>query len=66
MPTSVLSLARAGNGEWMDKEKRRFTVLWRSPAQWGEIIYKWVGREYTTVHRSSPQRHHFVPTIIAF
>ncbi|ELR15037.1 vacuolar proteinsorting-associated protein 25, putative [Acanthamoeba castellanii str. Neff] len=40
--TILDDLAKQGNGEWMDKEKRRFTVLWRSPAQWGEIIYKWV------------------------
>jgi len=35
-------LAKEGNGTWKDKEKRRFTILWRSPAQWGEMLYKWV------------------------
>jgi hypothetical protein len=55
-----LCLWRAGNGEWMDKEKRRFTVLWRSPAQWGEIIYKWVcvGRECIT--ERCARRHHVI------
>lgn len=30
-----------GDGEW-DSEKKRCLVYWRRPAQWGDLIYKWV------------------------
>ena len=32
----------AGNVEWQNSEKTRCLVMWRSPREWGELIYKWV------------------------
>jgi len=35
-------LAEKGNLEWLDKNKRRALVYWKSPAQLGQEIYSWV------------------------
>ena len=31
-----------GNLEWMDKAKRRCHIYWRTPDQWGQLIYTFV------------------------
>lgn len=35
-------LAERGNLEWTDKTRRRALVFWKSPAQLGQEIYRWV------------------------
>ena len=35
------SLASAGNLEWLDKGRTRAHVYWRTPEQWGALIYGW-------------------------
>lgn len=35
------ALAVKGNIEWSDKSKSRCVVMWRTPAEWGNLIYKW-------------------------
>jgi len=35
-------LERSGNLEWTDKTHRRAHIFWKSPAQLGADIYKWV------------------------
>jgi len=35
-------LAQNGNLEWTDKSKRRGHIFWKSPAQLGQEIYKWI------------------------
>eukprot|EP00027_Filamoeba_sp_ATCC50430_P006887 CAMPEP_0168562398 /NCGR_PEP_ID=MMETSP0413-20121227/12100_1 /TAXON_ID=136452 /ORGANISM="Filamoeba nolandi, Strain NC-AS-23-1" /LENGTH=178 /DNA_ID=CAMNT_0008593819 /DNA_START=13 /DNA_END=546 /DNA_ORIENTATION=+ len=35
-------LVSQGNGEWQDKDKNRITIYWRSPQEWGNLIYNWV------------------------
>ncbi|XP_066919493.1 vacuolar protein-sorting-associated protein 25-like [Clytia hemisphaerica] len=38
------TLAKTGHVEWdNDKEKQRCFVMWRTPDEWGEQIYKWIG-----------------------
>lgn len=32
----------AGNVEWQDNQKTRCLVMWRSPSEWGTLVYKWV------------------------
>ncbi|XP_043217572.1 vacuolar protein-sorting-associated protein 25-like [Amphibalanus amphitrite] len=39
--TVLDDLATLGHAEWTDKAKRRCLVLWRSPAEWGQLIYGW-------------------------
>nr|XP_045595575.1 vacuolar protein-sorting-associated protein 25-like [Procambarus clarkii] len=34
-------LAKRGNLEWTDKTRRRGFLFWRSPTEWGQLIYKW-------------------------
>ena len=34
-------LEKRGNGEWTSTEKEKFTVLWRSIAEWSKLIYNW-------------------------
>ncbi|CAG0893170.1 unnamed protein product [Darwinula stevensoni] len=35
-------LQKTGNIEWIDKQKRRCYVYWKTPEEWGKLIYKWV------------------------
>ena len=35
----ILSL---GNVEWQDASKTRCLIMWRSPQEWGKLIYQWV------------------------
>eukprot|EP00039_Didymoeca_costata_P028002 m.19692 g.19692 ORF g.19692 m.19692 type:complete len:177 (-) comp6650_c0_seq1:4038-4568(-) len=35
-------LNESGNLEWLDKEKSRCLVFWRSPNEWAKLIYDWV------------------------
>ncbi|XP_037078379.1 vacuolar protein-sorting-associated protein 25-like [Pollicipes pollicipes] len=35
-------LASTGHVEWIDKSKRRCYVFWRTPTEWGQLIYAWV------------------------
>lgn len=30
-----------GDGEW-DAQKKRCLVYWRRPAEWGDLMYRWV------------------------
>ncbi|XP_071822818.1 vacuolar protein-sorting-associated protein 25-like [Apostichopus japonicus] len=40
--TKILdALSAKGNIEWSDKTKTRCMVMWRTPAEWGDLIYKW-------------------------
>jgi len=36
------SLEGSGNLEWTDKSRRRAYIYWKSPAQLGADIYRWV------------------------
>ena len=38
-----------GNVEWQDKQKSRCLVMWRSPQEWGQLIYQWVRTIYICV-----------------
>jgi len=31
-----------GHGEWLDKGKSRLLILWRTPEEWGSLLYKWI------------------------
>ena len=33
----------SGNLEWKDKTKKQALLMWRTPEQWGKLIYDWVG-----------------------
>jgi len=35
-------LAATGHVEWTDKAKKRCYVFWRTPSEWGQLIYSWV------------------------
>ena len=39
----VCATPPSGNLEWLDKKKDRCYIMWRSPQEWGSIIYQWVG-----------------------
>jgi len=32
----------AGHVEWTDKSRRQCLVMWRTPSEWGKLIYGWV------------------------
>ncbi|OWA51591.1 Vacuolar protein-sorting-associated protein 25 [Hypsibius exemplaris] len=34
-------LRRTGHLEWMDKQKRRGWILWRSVDDWAKLLYRW-------------------------
>ncbi|EDO45855.1 predicted protein [Nematostella vectensis] len=35
-------LRKKGNLEWEDKKKQRCYIMWRTPEEWANIIFKWV------------------------
>lgn len=37
----IISLS-AGHLEWTDKAKKQCMIMWRSPEEWGKLIYQWV------------------------
>eukprot|EP00043_Microstomoeca_roanoka_P001048 m.30621 g.30621 ORF g.30621 m.30621 type:complete len:181 (-) comp10625_c0_seq1:167-709(-) len=34
-------LQQSGHAEWKDSSKTECAIFWRSPKEWGDIIYKW-------------------------
>ncbi|XP_035661224.1 vacuolar protein-sorting-associated protein 25-like [Branchiostoma floridae] len=41
--TVLEELRKKGNIEWTDPKKRnRCLIMWRTPEEWGKIIYQWV------------------------
>ena len=40
--TVLEDLQSRGNLEWIDKSKKRAHVYWRSPEEWGSLIYTYV------------------------
>ncbi|XP_070569700.1 vacuolar protein-sorting-associated protein 25-like [Ptychodera flava] len=34
-------LRKKGNLEWSDKSRRRCVIMWRTPEEWGSLIYQW-------------------------
>ncbi|XP_071941385.1 vacuolar protein-sorting-associated protein 25-like [Antedon mediterranea] len=37
-------LKARGNVEWTDKTKSRCLLMWRTPDEWGKLIYKWASK----------------------
>lgn len=35
-------LQKKGNVEWTDKTRKQCLVMWRTPEEWGKLIYHWV------------------------
>ena len=42
MATILEDLCSRGNLEWTDKSKKRAHIYWRSPEEWGSLIYTYV------------------------
>jgi len=40
--TILEELRKKGNVEWTDKSKTHCLVMWRTPTEWGKLIYQWV------------------------
>jgi len=34
-------LRKRGNVEWTDKTRKQCLVMWRTPEEWGKIMYQW-------------------------
>ena len=34
-------LVQKQNAEWMDEKHSKCKIIWRKPAQWGELFYQW-------------------------
>ncbi|XP_077997606.1 vacuolar protein-sorting-associated protein 25-like [Glandiceps talaboti] len=34
-------LRKKGNLEWADKSRRRCLIMWRTPEEWGSLLYQW-------------------------
>lgn len=45
-----LTSSVSGNVEWQDRQKSRCLVMWRSPQEWGKLIYQWVSLSSTPTH----------------
>ncbi|XP_064389411.1 vacuolar protein-sorting-associated protein 25-like [Halichondria panicea] len=39
--TVLETLESKGNVEWQDGKKDRCLVMWRTPQEWGQLIYQW-------------------------
>ncbi len=35
-------LRKKGHVEWRDKDRKQCLVMWRTPQEWGNIIYQWI------------------------
>ena len=36
------TLAKQGHVEWQDPTKKGCLIMWRTPEEWGKLIYDWV------------------------
>lgn len=36
-------LAKRGHVEWESPKKQSCLIMWRTPEEWGKLIYSWVG-----------------------
>ncbi|XP_064598356.1 vacuolar protein-sorting-associated protein 25-like [Liolophura sinensis] len=34
-------LLKSGHLEWQDKSRKKCLIMWRTPEEWGSLIYKW-------------------------
>lgn len=41
----IQKLVVQGNAEWEGKEKTRCLIIWRTPDEWADLIYKWVKKK---------------------
>lgn len=41
-------LQKQGNVEWVDKQRQRCYVFWRTPEEWGKMIHKWASNNGLT------------------
>lgn len=41
-------LQKQGNVEWLDKQRQRCYVFWRTPEEWGKMIHKWAANNGLT------------------
>jgi hypothetical protein len=39
------SLVESGHAQWEDNEHNRVRITWRTPNEWGALIYKWVSSQ---------------------
>ncbi|XP_071791820.1 vacuolar protein-sorting-associated protein 25-like [Asterias amurensis] len=46
--TILEELSNKGNIEWTDKTKTRCLVMWRTPEEWGDLIYRWASSNAMT------------------
>ncbi|XP_064646699.1 vacuolar protein-sorting-associated protein 25-like [Lineus longissimus] len=40
--TILEELCKRGNVEWKDKTKKQCLLMWRTPDEWGKMMYQWV------------------------
>jgi len=40
--TLLQALSQKGHAEWLDKEKTRAVIYWRTPEEWASLIYTYV------------------------
>lgn len=46
--TILEELRKRGNLEWKDKNRSACKLMWRSPAEWGKLIYNWISSKSMT------------------
>ena len=55
----------AGNVEWQDSNKTRCLVMWRSPQEWGKLIYQWVSETHTNFYCYMQAYHTCIVRIVS-
>jgi len=48
MYTILEELRKRGNLEWKDKSRLSCSLMWRSPTEWGKLIYTWISSRAMT------------------
>ena len=50
MIMSIHVFYATGHVEWTDATRKRCLVMWRTPAEWGKLIYSWVSASDQTLN----------------
>ncbi|XP_048238484.1 vacuolar protein-sorting-associated protein 25-like [Haliotis cracherodii] len=40
--TVLDELSKRGHIEWKDKARKQCLIMWRTPEEWGKLIYRWI------------------------
>lgn len=70
-PTNIVqildALVKQGHVEWQDPRKKSCLIMWRTPEEWGKLVYDWVWAraKYYKLIRSEVGCYHYALIVVS-